>query len=82
MDQLIKLLQEIRLLAIKNGDGLYGDLQMAVKDIDILLQSSDISKEKLKLLIAPTGNLQDLSIDCGWGEKYCDLAEMIENIKL
>lgn len=83
-DHIKKLLIQLKELAQKNGDGVYGDLQDAVKDIDYLLESSDISKDiqKLNLLLAPTANLQELSIDRGWGSKFCELAEKIEKIKI
>ena len=72
----------MKTLTINNGDGLYGDLKIAVKDIDSLLKSLDLSKEEkeLRILIAPTANLQELSIDCGWGEEFCELAKKIETI--
>lgn len=74
----------MKTLALENGNRLYGDLKIAIKDIDSLLRSSDLSREiqELRILLAPTGNLQELSIDCGWGDEFCELAEKIEKIKL
>lgn len=74
------LLKELKKLAIQNGDGIYGDLDTAIKDIDAILATKDLSQEsgRIRLLIAPTSNLQDLSIDCGWGEEFLLLADKIE----
>jgi hypothetical protein len=74
------LLQKLKNLAIQNGDGIYGDLDTAIKDIDAILGAKDISKKhgSIKLSIAPTSNLQDLSIDRGWGEDFLQLADKIE----
>ena len=74
------LLQKLKKLAIQNGYGIYGDLDTVVKDIDAILNAKDTSEKQrsIKLLIAPTSNLQDLSIDCGWGEEFLLLADKIE----
>jgi len=34
--------------------------------------------DKIKFLIAPTGSLQDTSIDNGWGEEFVIIADKIE----
>ena len=74
------LLKELKKLAIQNGDGIYGDLDLALADIDTILSAKDIAEKQrnVKLLIAPTSNLQDLSIDRGWGEEFLLLADKIE----
>ena len=36
------------------------------------------SMEKLKILLAPTGDLQEISIDNGWGEEFLLIAREIE----
>ena len=35
------------------------------------------SAEKIQILFAPTGALQDTSIDNGWGDKYLELADRL-----
>jgi hypothetical protein len=46
---------------------------LRVKEV---LSRSD--EEALRFLLAPTGSLQDISIDNGWGDKFCRLADAIE----
>lgn len=74
-------LNKLRNLALQNGEGLYGNLEIALADIDAILSAEDLSKKSgsIRLLIAPTSNLQDLSIDCGWREEFLLLANKIEN---
>ena len=74
------LLKELRKLVLENGDGLYDNLEIALADIDAILSAKDLSKKSgsIRLLIAPASNLQDLSIDCGWGEEFLLLANKIE----
>lgn len=75
------LLKELRKLALQNGDGLYGDLEIALADIDAILSAEDLSEKHgdIRLLIAPTSNLQDLSLDCHWGDQFLSLADKIDD---
>jgi hypothetical protein len=41
--------------------------------------NKNIEIDELKILIAPTGNIQDISIDNGWGEEFIKIANDIEN---
>ena len=78
VDRVSSLLLELKEIAIKNGDGVYGDLEQAIKDIEHCLESMDNSK--ISLLIAPTANLQDLSIDAGWQDEFLVLASRIDKL--
>ncbi|MFD0694967.1 hypothetical protein ACFQZT_12745 [Paenibacillus sp. GCM10027628] len=40
--------------------------------IESLRQGSESALEDLKLLFAPTGSLQEISIDSGWGNKFIE----------
>ena len=40
----------------------------------------EIDIDELKLLIAPTGNVQEISIDNGWCEEFIKIAEKIDVI--
>ena len=40
--------------------------------------STPHSMEKLQILLAPTGDLQEISIDNGWGEEFLRIASEIE----
>jgi hypothetical protein len=75
------LLRTLRELIVARGDGkVYGDLERAIRDVDSILSATDLYAEsdRVKLLVAPTGNLQDLSIECGWGDEFLDLARQLE----
>lgn len=65
---------------VENGGegGLYGDRSEALRGIDSLLSSP--SNHQVKLLLLPTANLQELAMECGWGEEFNQLAAQLENI--
>lgn len=56
--------------------GMYGDRTKALRDIDSLLASP--STEGVKFLLLPTANLQELSLENGWGQEFNSLASKIE----
>ena len=58
--------------------GIYGDKSQALKDIESLLNSP--STEGVKYLLAPTANLQELSIENGWGQEFNILATKLEDL--
>ena len=58
--------------------GLYGDQAKALRDLDNLLSSPSTSQ--VKLLLLPTANLQELAIECGWGQEFNELAAQLENL--
>jgi hypothetical protein len=61
------------------GDGyMYGDRSKAVQDLDALLANS--SSGGVRSLLLPTANLQELSIECGWGSEFNELAAELEEI--
>jgi len=76
-----ELLTELRSLSIEGGQrGVYGDLNQAITELDALLSLPSFAghERRITFLLAPTGNLQELSIDSGWGYQFNDLAEQIE----
>ena len=76
-----ELLHALRELSVAHHDGkVYGSLEKAIGDIDSILSATDLSTEsdKVKSIVAPTGNLQDLSIESGWGDKFLTLARELE----
>ena len=75
------LLKKLRNLATQNGDGIYGSLQITLDDIDAILSAENLSEKygDIRLLIAPTSNLQDLSIDCGWEDHFLSIADKIDS---
>ncbi|MDQ2820296.1 MAG: hypothetical protein M3Y65_07870 [Pseudomonadota bacterium] len=56
--------------------GSFGDYRRAVEDIDALL--ADFSQKRAIALVAPTANLQEVSLDCGWGHDFNALAAQLE----
>jgi hypothetical protein len=58
--------------------GLYGDRGDALYDLDVLL--ANLSTPRVKRLLMPTGNLQELSIECGWGDEFNQLAAALEKV--
>jgi hypothetical protein len=78
-DQLARAaLLKLRSLAEPSTSGVYGDRIRALTDIDSILASPD--NAKIKFLLAPTGNLQELSMDNGWGSEFCSIAAELEHI--
>jgi hypothetical protein len=73
------ILLELREKVVTGGDGgMYGDRNEAIHDLDGLLANP--SKLHIKRLLMPTANLQDLSIECGWGSEFNKLAAELERV--
>jgi hypothetical protein len=71
------ILNELREKVAKGVDGgIYGDRSKALKDIDSLLASP--STEGVKILLLPTANLQELSLENGWSQEFNALASKLE----
>lgn len=74
-----EILEKIRANLESGDDGaIYGDRAKALQDIDALL--AEPSTYGVKLLLAPTANLQELSIENGWGSEFNELASQLELI--
>lgn len=58
--------------------GICGDRDRALQDIDSLLNTP--SSEGVKVLILPTANLQELSLENGWGNEFNSLASELEKL--
>ncbi|MCP5326461.1 MAG: hypothetical protein H7A09_09095 [Oceanospirillaceae bacterium] len=73
------VLSVLRKNVVNSEDGsIYGDKSKALQDIDSILASSSV--EGIKYLLLPTANLQELSIENGWGQEFNKLASQLENI--
>jgi hypothetical protein len=57
---------------------LYGDRSNALQELDKLL--AGLSTRNMKRVLAPTGNLQELSIECGWGDEFNELSAALETV--
>ena len=50
-----------------SGEEVCMDLKLSIEKAK---QSKEIDLDHLKMLFAPTGPIQDISIDNGWGDEY------------
>lgn len=73
------ILLELKARVEAGGEGgLYGDREQAIHDLDAVLANP--SARRVSVLLAPTANLQELSIECGWGSDFNKLAADIERL--
>ncbi|RDS81780.1 hypothetical protein [Dyella psychrodurans] len=73
------ILLELRVRVEAGGEGgTYGDRSEALRDLDAIL--ANLSVNKIRELLLPTANLQELSMDCGWGGQFNDLAAKLEKV--
>jgi hypothetical protein len=57
---------------------MYGDRSRAIHDLDALLANP--SPVAVSCLLMPTANLQELSIECGWGSEFNKLAAELDRL--
>jgi hypothetical protein len=73
------ILLELRIRVERGGDGsMYGDRNKALEDLDAILANP--SAPDVKCLLMPTANLQELSIESGWGREFNKLAAELEKV--
>lgn len=80
--QLVAILNETKALISRSTTDLshadWADAEEALREIDFhiaKLHNGELDGlPRLRLLFAPTGQLQDVSIDSGWGEEFRELA--------
>ena len=61
------------------GDGfMYGNRSKAIQDLDAIFAFP--TSGRIRSLLLPTANLQELSIECGWGSEFNELAAELEEI--
>lgn len=73
------ILLELRAKVAAGGEGgIYGDRARALHELDALLSNPSVNT--VRDLLLPTANLQELSMDCGWGGEFCDLAAKLESV--
>jgi hypothetical protein len=46
--------------------------------LDALAAGVDVDVSTLRRLFAPTGSIQDTSLDNGWGDEYLALSEVVD----
>jgi len=73
------ILLKLKARVEEGEDGsIYGDRSKAIQDIDALLANP--TSGGVKSLLLPTANLQELSIECGWGSEFNELAAELEEM--
>src|SRR5258708_8539234 len=83
MDDLGRVLTRTLELVATSRDplGSAGDVASAVKELEFQLQrlegSLALDPSLVRLMFAPTGSLQDISIHNGWGEGFLLLASQV-----
>lgn len=74
-----QILNELHARVESGNDGVIcGDRSRALEDLDSLLSTP--SNKGIKDLLAPTSNLQELSIENGWGQEFIQLAKELEDL--
>jgi hypothetical protein len=77
--ELLKLLLQVRACLEDTGSPAEASLDLASHIQRV--ESRDFTRMfDLKLLFAPTGSLQDISIDHGWGEEFLELAKRFDEL--
>lgn len=87
-DELIKIMKEVKeIIDSPNTDvtwSRYNTVEEIIKDLDSCIeqlnQEDKSAIEKLKILFAPTGAFQEISIDSGWSDRYLELANRFDEI--
>ena len=51
-----------------------------IKDLKSCIEENKIDKKKLSFIILPTNVLQDISIDNGWGDEFCELSSELDKL--
>lgn len=78
-EAVLELLMDLRSRVEFSSDGsIYGDRAVALKSINALLVSPSIGG--VLGLLLPTGNLQELALENGWGVEFCEIAEQLERL--
>ena len=85
-EKLIAVLREVRALLARPGNAFiyssWDDTAHALREFDQLLievQSGHVPAETLKVLFAPTGSIQEVSVDSGWGCEFLELAAQFDD---
>jgi len=86
VDRLLPTLDRTIFLLQNSQDSLYAHLSVdevitALQTIQTKLEQTGIlDKAQLNLLFGPTGSIQEISIDNGWGDEFIKLATEVDKI--
>ena len=83
LHKLIIVLREARaFLALEDNDfswSSWSDQNQAISEIEsIIRELENGSVPDIRLLFAPTGPIQEVSLSSGWGHKFIELAERFD----
>ena len=84
--ELIDTMTQVRTLLSRSAKSLYAESEptdiIAILDTNIqtLSENGSYSRGDLILLFAPTGDIQDTSIENGWGEQFIALSEKFDKL--
>jgi hypothetical protein len=74
-----EILSELRACVEASADsGMYGDRSEALRALDEAVAAPSI--DRIRSLLLPTGNLQELAIENGWGARFNELAARLEQL--
>ncbi|NIK72503.1 hypothetical protein [Paenibacillus sp. BK720] len=88
INDLLGLLDELRTLIDSPNTNVvwsqFNSVEEVLNTLDTLKRRVALGDNKviseLKILFAPTGSFQEISIDSGWGEKFIELATRFDEI--
>ena len=83
LQKLITVLKEARaLLALESNDfswSSWRDRDQAIAEIDSIITALENgSVPDIRVLFAPTGPIQEVSLSSGWGQEFPELAEQFD----
>lgn len=81
--KLIGILEEARVLIARDGNDFswssWRDQDHAISEIDSIIEElKNGSVPEIRVLFAPTGPIQQVSISSGWGNEFLKLAERFD----
>jgi len=88
MSELAEVLHQTRELLARPGSDFswshWNNQEDALREIDSFARQFEVGdlsrRQELELLFAPTGSLQEVSMNSGWGEEYHMLAEKFDSL--
>jgi hypothetical protein len=85
-NDLINILRETVFHLNKSKDSMFSNdtveeiKKIISENIENIESNNNIDKNKLQILFAPTGSIQDIAIDNGWGAEYLIISENVDKI--
>jgi len=83
LQKLITILREARAFLARDGNDFswssWRDQNQAIYEIDsIIIKLENGSVPDIRVLFAPTGPIQEVSLSSGWGHEFIELAEQFD----